>query len=566
MEVQNKLKKLFEIAYFVAKLELPFTTYENLCGLEMKHGVDLGQTYRNDKACKNFVLTISENVKCDLTDLLTSCRFIGVMADGVTDVGTREVEDVYVRFLENGEASNKFVGLKECPNAKAPGVLQAIGEAVKGVDENWKQKTVSLGSDGASVMVGKNSGVYALLKREIPYLLSLHCVAHKLELAFQDAAKDVVLFREAKELLQGLWKYYHYSPKAVRELKELAQSVGDRAYRTVKAGGSRWVPHLERALTVLLTKNFQLIVLHFEHAVEARDSSKDMQGRAQNYLKKLKSYKFLAFLHLLLDVTKEFSHVSLLFQKNDVSVPEIQDRVNTLNAALDAMQVRPGTHLREFQQSVGEDGTFKEISLTRQPNDVVSFTNIRESLINATKQYMNNRFPNFVQDPVLKAVATVSDPLGWPRDRGQLLTHGENDVTVLIDHFNLVLVNHGFSTPDCLHEWLELKMHVLRRQERVSARPFWKEMFTDYSDRFPNLLMLAEICLVLPVQTACCERGNSCLTRIMTDWRASLNVDTREALMNISMNGCGFQEYDATPAVQRWLNSGERLKRPEFMN
>ena len=69
-----------------------------------------------------------------------------------------------------------------------------------------------------------------ILKREIPYLLSLHCVAHKLELAFQDAAKDVVLFREAKELLQGLWKYYHYSPKAVQELKDLAQTMGDRAY------------------------------------------------------------------------------------------------------------------------------------------------------------------------------------------------------------------------------------------------------------------------------------------------------------------------------------------------
>ena len=48
---------MFEIAYFVAKLDLPFTTYENLCGLEMKHCVDLGKTYRNDKACKNFVLT-----------------------------------------------------------------------------------------------------------------------------------------------------------------------------------------------------------------------------------------------------------------------------------------------------------------------------------------------------------------------------------------------------------------------------------------------------------------------------------------------------------------------------
>ena len=36
------------------------------------------------------------------------------MADGATDVGTREVKDVHVRFLENGEPVSKFAGLKEC--------------------------------------------------------------------------------------------------------------------------------------------------------------------------------------------------------------------------------------------------------------------------------------------------------------------------------------------------------------------------------------------------------------------------------------------------------------------
>ena len=85
-------------------------------------------------------------------------------------------------------------------------------------------------------------------------------------------------------------------------------------------------------------------------------------------------------------------------------------------------------------------------------------------------------------------------------------------------------------------------------------------MFTDYSDRFPNLVIIAEICLVLPVKTTFCECGNSCLARIMTDWRASLNADTLEALMYISMGGCGFQEYHAARAVQQCLTSGERLK------
>lgn len=38
-EAVSKLKKLFDVAYFVAKLEMPFTTYPQLCQLEQKHGI-----------------------------------------------------------------------------------------------------------------------------------------------------------------------------------------------------------------------------------------------------------------------------------------------------------------------------------------------------------------------------------------------------------------------------------------------------------------------------------------------------------------------------------------------
>ena len=62
--------------------------------------------------------------------------------------------------------------------------------------------------------------------------------------------------------------------------------------------------------------------------------------------------------------------------------------------------------------------------------------------------------------------------------------------------------------------------------------------FTYYSDRFP-------------VETAFCERGNSCLARNMTGWRASVIADTLEALLHISADACWFQEYDAARAVQQ---------------
>ena len=91
-----------------------FITFQSLCALEKEHGVCLGNTYQTDTSCKNFVVAITDELKCNISETVKLARFIGVMADGATDVGTREV-DVYVRFLENGAPVRKLAGLKsEC--------------------------------------------------------------------------------------------------------------------------------------------------------------------------------------------------------------------------------------------------------------------------------------------------------------------------------------------------------------------------------------------------------------------------------------------------------------------
>ena len=47
------------------------------------------------------------------------------------------------------------------------------------------------GTDGASVNMGCRGGLDVLLKEDIPYLVQIHCVAHKLELGVLDACKGV---------------------------------------------------------------------------------------------------------------------------------------------------------------------------------------------------------------------------------------------------------------------------------------------------------------------------------------------------------------------------------------
>lgn len=136
------------------------------------------------------------------------------MADSATDVGVHEVKDVYVCYLVVAE-TNTFVSFRECSNNKAAGIKEALDSAMANNSGDWKDRTVAVGSDGASVTLVDRGGVYALLKQEIPHLIKLHCIPHHLELAFSVTLLVIPDLTDVKDMLQGIRKQYHYSPKAV---------------------------------------------------------------------------------------------------------------------------------------------------------------------------------------------------------------------------------------------------------------------------------------------------------------------------------------------------------------
>jgi len=65
-QIQEKLTKLFNSAYFISKENLAFAKFPELCKLQMKNGLDLGETYLNDHRCKEFIQSISTVMKNDL--------------------------------------------------------------------------------------------------------------------------------------------------------------------------------------------------------------------------------------------------------------------------------------------------------------------------------------------------------------------------------------------------------------------------------------------------------------------------------------------------------------------
>lgn len=81
--------------------------------------------------------------------------------------------------------------------------------------------------DGASVMMGEINGVACRLKRRVPHIVILHCVAHKLELAVLDAVK-VPYLQKFDDTIKAIFKMYYRSPKKRRELKEIGEIVEEK--------------------------------------------------------------------------------------------------------------------------------------------------------------------------------------------------------------------------------------------------------------------------------------------------------------------------------------------------
>ena len=78
--------------------------------------------------------------------------------------------------------------------------------------------------------MGRNNGVSKLLKDHVPYLLSNHCIAHRLALACGQAANEI---RFLKDVLDQPYHFYKHSPVSTAGLNPLPIKCGLRQLASI---------------------------------------------------------------------------------------------------------------------------------------------------------------------------------------------------------------------------------------------------------------------------------------------------------------------------------------------
>ena len=468
----EKMDKLFRTAHAIAKKGRPFTGFVWMCDLDEMKGLDIGKTYRNHTQAQNFISYIAMVERNNFQQELLSVGFLSLLSDGSTDSAVIEEEVVYAQYAKDGEIFVKFLGLQPVPKADALHITTAIKDvtsAALGIEEKeWKKKLVAVGSDGAAVMVGCRSGVVTRLTEDMPHVIGVHCMAHRLELSFKDAVSGNTCHKKLDGLLMGLYSFYHASPLNRANLKASYQILEQTPLMPTRIGGTRWVAHTLKALGNFL-RGYAALIQHLEQ-IKSPDSEgvrEEQRAKAKKLYKIAKSKDVVKYACFLFDVLDQLTTLSCNLQRTTASLAKGYRYMKTTKAVLEKYKTKAGPKLKVIEEETSYEG----VDLLGNGE---SFVNSRIRLLQDLISSLENRMTD-TSEGVVHATS-VMDLALWPSPE-HFGTFGDDHIDSLVEHFDRALQEAGVQTAKIADEWTAFKagVHSDYSLSQVSQPSNWEE-------------------------------------------------------------------------------------------
>ena len=229
------------------------------------------------------------------------------------NAGHEELSTCFRYVNDDEEVQERFYKLTRMKETDAQTITR---EGVLPISNEFDSSAIllSLGADGASVMSGCNEGVAAKLERTCPWLIYIHCAAHRLNLIVVayfckvNAASDVI---KAYKSLHTIFN--------VASHREIFEAVQPEMYpkEQIMAASSltevRWACTFEGVNTMV--RRYQAILVTLQK-ISATDSNQ--ADSAAGLYHKLLSGRFaisLCFIHKVLSI---MSGLSQLMQETTI--------------------------------------------------------------------------------------------------------------------------------------------------------------------------------------------------------------------------------------------------------
>ena len=251
----HALVNMFDVMYTIATEDLAISKFDSLSNLVERCGGPVLLAYRNGHSANEVLQCLARAIMHLLVNDINTAECFSLLIDESTDVSIHKQLVLYVVFPTPSGPSCQYLRIIQLVGGTAVTIHQAIVTEFNNLGINIKQM-LGLATDGASVMVGRRNGVSTRLKENVPHLISIHCVAHRLALASVTAAECVPYISLYSSILKDIYNYLAHSSNRRAEL-EFWQSVYDDCTLTMKSPSpTRWLSMHNSVTSTAIAKTY----------------------------------------------------------------------------------------------------------------------------------------------------------------------------------------------------------------------------------------------------------------------------------------------------------------------
>lgn len=421
---------------------------------------------------------LAQAVLSQLEEAIHKTPCVGLAVDESTDVSDNAQLLVYVRFFNNDkkEFCEDLLGVTSLQRGED--IYLAIKEMLtkRGIEPN---QVVSITTDGAPAMMGREKGAVARMKEDNPELISYHCIIHQSVLCS-------TLSDEYAEVMKTMMKMINFLRASSScqhcMLREFLREVDAHADDLLLHNNVRWLSK-GRAL-----ERFWSIRSEVAAFLEELESQK-----ATNFSLFLNDGKNMDIVAFLVDITSHLNELNFKLQGKDNSICELMTAVRSFQRKLEVFK-------EDLQGDYAHFPTVKE--QVQGQRDVSSFVDFVDKLIeNFSKHFDSFSFGQqltiFIKNPFL-----ITDVRGFSKEVTQ--------------HFKWA--NAG----PLQMQLVDLQTDVALKEQfgRTEPATFWLQMV--YETAFPNLRKVALYILTTSGSTYSCEAAFSTMNIIKTKYRSRL--------------------------------------------
>ena len=300
--------------------------------------------------------------------------------------------------------------------------------------------------------------------------------------------------------LTTLWKFFYYSPKCAKSLKEVQKVLDFQELKIVKPSDTCWLAH-ERCVRAVKA-SYSAIITALDNIY-----SESHEPEALGIKKALCKKSTIAAIYLLDYVIPQVAKLSRALQTENLDLSMISSLLDaTLHSIDDAVLSSSNWVLgllkaaQDLETAIKEQITQDDISTFQEKIGQCFIHQLRDNITSRfTSSDMVSSFSIFVP----RKVPATSSPL--------FSLYGEGAIDTLIDHYaedhpaetvhGVQFVKEGIVSLDVRTEWKTYRQ-LLSKQPKDNLKIQLQELATNDTliALLPNLHKLACCCLSLPIQ------------------------------------------------------------------